>query len=58
MPVVNLLRAMGRNIHKNNYVKTVGRIDVPKPVDGMETKLIPEPISPPVPGPWTNCPIN
>jgi hypothetical protein len=32
------------NIHKNNYVKTVGRIDVPGPVDGMETEQISEPI--------------
>ncbi len=39
------------NIHKNNYVKTVGRIDVPEPVGEMETKPIPEPISPPVPEP-------
>ena len=42
---------MSGNIHKNNYVKTVGRIDVPEPVAGMETELIPEPISLPVPGP-------
>lgn len=39
------------NIHKNNYVKTVGRIDVPGPVGEMETEPIPEPISLPVPEP-------
>ena len=35
------------NIHKNNYVKTVGRVDVPVSVSQPET----EPINPPVPAP-------
>ena len=39
------------NIHKNNYVKTVGRIDVPEPVGQPETEPIPEPIGQPPSGP-------
>ncbi len=39
------------NVHKNNYVKTVGRIDVPEPVDQQEAEPInlpaPEPIGQP-----------
>lgn len=42
------------NIHKNNYVKTVGRIDVPEPVGGPVeegiSQLTPEPINLPVLG--------
>jgi hypothetical protein len=41
------------NVYKNNYVKAVGRIDLPEPVGGVEAELIPEPISPPVLEPTT-----
>jgi hypothetical protein len=43
------------NVHKNNYVKAVGRIDVPEPVgESVEEavrQLAPEPINLPVPEP-------
>lgn len=42
------------NVHKNNYVKTVGRIDVPEPVEDAEPT--PQPISMPMPGPTVQPP--
>ncbi len=38
------------NVHKNNYVKTVGRIDMPEPVVGPMPEPIPEPIGQPLSG--------
>ena len=31
------------NVYKNNYVKAVGRIDVPEPVEGTVSQLMSEP---------------
>ncbi len=42
------------NIHKNNYVKTVGRIDVPEPVGEAVSQLGPEPIIQSLPGPTSH----